>query len=276
MIRKFKPVTPGRRQLIQPSYEEITVKKNAPLKSLTVGKQRISARNNQGHFTSRFRGGGHKRRFRVIDFKRDKDNIPATVAGIEYDPNRTAHIALLSYQDGEKRYIIAPKGLKAGDSVLSGMKDIPFRTGNAMPLMVMPIGSVIHNIEIYPQRGAQMVRTAGASAQLMARSGGYVTLKMPSGEVRMVKETCRATLGTVSNFENNLRVIGKAGRNRWLGKRPHVRGTATNPVDGPLGGGEGRQKSDHPQSPWGTYAKGFKTRSKKKSTRLIVKDRRKK
>lgn len=274
MVRKYKPTTPGRRTLVLPGKEELNDKVK-PLKALLKKKNRISGRNAKGHLTTRARGGGHKRRYRIIDFKRDKDGIKAKVASIEYDPNRTAHIALLHYMDGEKKYIIAPKGLKQGDYVQSG-KGSPFRTGNAMQLIDMPIGSTVHNIELLPGRGAQIVRSAGLSAQLMARSAGYATIKMPSGEVRMVKDSCRATFGVVSNSENNLMVIGKAGRNRWKGRRPLSRGTVTNPVDGSMGGGEGRQNSYHPSSPWGTPSKGYKTRSKKKSKKLIVKDRRKK
>ena len=274
MLRKYKPTTPGRRALVLPGIEELT-KKTSPLKSLLVKKHRVSAKNNQGHLTSRGRGGGHKKAYRLIDFKRDKDGVKAKVATVEYDPNRSAHIALLHYIDGEKRYIIAPKGIKQGDFVQSG-PDAPIRLGNCLPLNAMPVGSTIHNIELLPGRGAQMVRGAGTSAQLMGRSGGHVTLKMPSGEVRLVVEACRATLGVVSNVENNLMSIGKAGRNRWLGRRPLSRGTATNPVDGCMGGGEGKQNGYHPRSPWGTPSKGFKTRSRRKSKKLIVKDRRKK
>ena len=274
MVRKYKPTTPGRRTLVLPSKDELT-KGAKPEKSLLVKKRRSSGKNNHGHLTSRGLGGGHKKHYRMVDFKRDKDGVKAKVDSIQYDPNRTAHIALLHYLDGEKRYIIAPRGLKAGDFVQSG-KDAPLRNGNCLPLDAMPIGSTIHNIEMLPGKGAQLIRSAGGSAQLMARSGGYATIKMPSGEVRMVKETCRATLGVVSNPENNLTVIGKAGRNRWRGKRPLSRGTVTNPVDGCMGGGEGRQNSYHPSSPWGTPAKGYRTRSRKKSKKLIVKDRRKK
>ena len=276
MVKKFKPTTPGRRQLVLPSNDELTRKtKNNPLKSLLQKKKRCSGRNNQGHITMRARGGGHKQHYRIIDFKRMKDDIPAKVVSVEYDPNRSAHIALVSYHDGEKKYILATKGMKEGDMVMSGPK-APLRNGNALPLVNMPVGSTIHNIELYPGRGGQLVRTAGGSAQLMARSGGYATIKMPSGEVRMVRETCRATLGVVCNVEKNLTVIGKAGRNRWLGIRPLTRGTATNPVDGCMGGGEGKQNSYHPRSPWGTPSKGYKTRSRRKSTKMIVKDRRKK
>lgn len=276
MVKKFKPTTPGRRQLVLPSHDELTKKStNSPLKSLLTKKKRCSARNNQGHITTRARGGGHKKHYRVIDFKRKKDGIPAKVVSVEYDPNRTAHIALIAYHDGQKSYILAPKGMKAGDQVMSGAES-PLRTGNTLSLVNMPLGSTIHNVELYPGRGGQIVRSAGGFAQLMARSGGYATLKMPSGEVRMVRETCRATLGALSNAEHSLTVSGKAGRSRWLGRRPLSRGTVTNPVDGCMGGGEGKQNSYHPRSPWGTPAKGYRTRSHKKSRRLIVKDRRKK
>lgn len=275
MVKKYNPVTPGRRQLILPSTDEITDKNRRPYKPLLKKKVNISGRNNQGHVTSRFRGGGAKRMYRLIDFKRTKDSIPATVEAVEYDPNRSTHIALLSYKDGEKRYILATRGMKKGDVVVSG-ESAPLKNGNTLPLMNMPIGSTVHNIELYPGRGGQLVRVAGSSAQLMARSGGYVTLKMPSGEVRMVPEACRATLGVLSNVEHSLMSIGKAGRNRWKNKRPHIRGTATNPVDGCQGGGEGKKKGFFPRSPWGTPSKGYKTRSKRKSTRLLVKDRRKK
>lgn len=275
MVKSYRPVTPGRRQLVLPSTEELSSNRSTPLKSLTTKKKRICGRNNLGHLTSRARGGGHKRKYRIIDFKRTKDGIPAKVASIEYDPNRSSHIALLHYVDGEKAYILAPKGLKVGATVHSGA-EAPIRDGNTLPLANIPLGSSIHNIELTPGSGGQFVRTAGSSAQLMARSEGYATLKMPSGEVRMVRDTCRATLGVVSNAENNLASLGKAGRSRWKGFRPLTRGMVTNPVDGCMGGGEGKSKGNHPTSPWGTPAKGFKTRSRRKSTRLIVKDRRKK
>lgn len=211
----------------------------------------------------------------MVDFRREKENIPATVASIEYDPNRSAHVALLHYVDGEKRYIIAPKGLKRGDQVLSG-EESPYRVGCCMALKAMPLGSVIHNVEISPNRGAKLVRSAGLSAQLVARSGGYATLKMPSGEFRLINENCRATFGEVTNAEHSLRVDGKAGRNRWKGIRPTVRGTAMNPVDHPHGGGEGRHNGYIPQTPWAMPTKGLRTRKKKKTTQWIVKDRRKK
>ena len=276
MVKKYKPVTPGRRQLVLPCTKELTRKsKNKPLKSLLLKKKRCSGRNNQGHITLRARGGGHKKHYRIIDFKRTKDDIPAKVVAVEYDPNRTSHIALLSYRDGEKRYVLATKGMKAGDMVMSG-PSAPVRPGNTLPMVNIPVGSTIHNIELYPGRGGQLIRSAGSSAQLMARSAGYVTLKMPSGEVRMVRETCRATLGVLSNVEQNLMVLGKAGRSRWLGRRPLSRGTVRNPVDHPHGGGEGRSNSYHPKTPWGVSTKGHRTRSCKKSKKLIVKDRRKK
>lgn len=280
MVKKFRPTTPGQRKLVLPSFGQLTrvAGKRAtvkPTKSLLVSKKRMSGRNHHGRITCRHKGGGHKRFYRLIDFKRDKDGIEANVASIEYDPNRSAHIALLNYMDGEKRYIIAPEGMKKGDKVLSG-SEAPFKPGCAMQLKSMPLGSTIHNIEMYPGRGAKLVRSAGLSAQLMARSGGYATLKMPSGEVRMVRDTCRATFGVVSNGENALRVEGKAGRSRWKGIRPTVRGTVMNPVDHPHGGGEGRHNGYIPQTPWGMQTKGFRTRSKKKSKKMIVKDRRKK
>jgi large subunit ribosomal protein L2 len=280
MTKKFRPVTPSQRQLVLTSNDELTrVGKNSratvkPEKSLLVAKRRTSGRNHHGHITCRHLGGGHKKFYRVIDYKRDKENIPANVAAIEYDPNRTAHIALLHYVDGEKRYIIAPQGLKQGDKV-STSDEPPFDVGCCMKLKLMPLGSVIHNIEMVPGRGAKLVRSAGLSAQLMARSNGYVTLKMPSGEVRLINEECRATFGAVSNAERNLRIEGKAGRMRWKGVRPTVRGTAMNPVDHPHGGGEGKHNGYIPQTPWAMYTKGFRTRCKRKSNKWIVKDRRK-
>ena len=281
MLRKYRPITPGTRQLILPINEELTRAKEGsravvkPTKSLLKPKRRTSGRNNNGHITCRHKGGGHKRKLRDIDFKRDKENIPARVASIEYDPNRSAYIALLNYADGEKRYILAPQGLKKGDQVQTSDQP-PFSVGCCMKLRFMPLGSVICNIEMVPGKGGKLVRSAGLSAQLMARSGGYATLRMPSGEVRMVNENCRATFGAVSNPEHNLRVEGKAGRMRWKGIRPTVRGTAMNPVDHPHGGGEGKHKGNIPQTPWALYTRGLRTRSLKKSTKFIVKDRRKK
>lgn len=284
MTKKFKPTSPGVRRLVLPGFKELTKKgelegnrskdKVPPCKALLRPKRRTNGRDNLGHISCRHRGGGHKRHYRLIDFKRNKDDIPAKVASIEYDPNRSAYIALLNYADGEKRYILAPKGLKRGDSVISGEKT-PIEAGCAMPLKAMPFGSFIHNIEMRPGGGGKLVRSAGLSAQLMGRSGGYATLKMPSGEFRMIQEMCRATLGVVSNEEHILRDEGKAGRNRWKGIRPTVRGTAMNPVDHPHGGGEGRHNGYIPQSPWAKQTKGFKTRRKRKSNRFIVKDRRK-
>jgi len=280
VTRTFRPVTPGQRKLILTSHEGLTRlgkgKKAtvAPEKSLLKKKVATSGRNHHGRVTCRHRGGGHKRALRIVDFIRDKEGIPAKVASIEYDPNRTAHIALLHYVDGEKRYIIAPEGLKAGDRVMTS-EEPPFHVGCCMRLKNMPLGSVIHNVELSPGKGAKLVRSAGLSAQLVARSGGYVTLKMPSGEMRLINENCRATFGVVSNAERALRVEGKAGRSRWKGVRPTVRGTAMNPVDHPHGGGEGKHNGYIPQTPWAMYTKGYRTRSKKKSNKWIVKDRRK-
>ncbi|SCA63654.1 50S ribosomal protein L2 [Chlamydiales bacterium SCGC AG-110-M15] len=279
MAKKFRPTTPGVRQLILPSNDELTRKKGSratvkPTKALLRSKRRTNGRNNLGRITCRHRGGGHKRHYRVIDFKRSKEDIPAKVASIEYDPNRSAHIALLNYADGVKAYIIAPRGLKAGDVVQNGA-GAAFKVGCSMQLRHMPLGSVVHNIELYPGRGAKLVRSAGLSAQLMARSEGYATIRMPSGEVRLVREECRATFGAVSNAEHNQRVEGKAGRNRWKGIRPTVRGTAMNPCDHPHGGGEGRHNGYIPQTPWAKPTKGYRTRSKNKSSKFIVKDRRK-
>ncbi len=280
MVKKFRPTTPGQRKLVLPSNAALKKsvaanKRTRPLKGLKQAKRRTNGRNHHGHITCRHRGGGHKRFYRIIDFKRDKDGIEAYVASIEYDPNRSAYIALLHYLDGEKRYILAPENIQIGDRLLSGDK-APFKIGCAMMLSRMPVGSVIHNIEMKPRCGAKLVRSAGLSAQLQARTGGYATIKMPSGEVRLIKETCRATFGAVSNSEWVLRVEGKAGRSRWRGFRPTVRGTAMNPVDHPHGGGEGRHNGYIPRTPWGMQTKGFRTRSKKKSKKMIVKDRRKK
>lgn len=281
MLKKFRPITPATRKLVLPMNEQLTRpnKHNRatvkPTKSLLLTKTRTNGRNNMGHITCRHKGGGHKRHYRIVDFKRDKDNIPAKVASIEYDPNRSAYLALLNYVDGEKRYIIAPQGLKEGTILQSGDQSA-YNIGNSMKLRLMPLGSVVHNIEMIPGKGAQLVRSAGLSAQLMARSGGYATLRMPSGEVRLVNEDCKATFGVVSNPEHNLRVEAKAGRNRWKGIRPTVRGVAMNPVDHPHGGGEGRGKGNHPQTPWAQFTKGYRTRSNTRTTKFIVKDRRKK
>lgn len=280
MLKQFRPITAGQRHLILGTHDELTrVGKNKrttvkPEKKLLAKKRRINGRNHHGHITCRHRGGGAKRFYRLVDFKRDKEKVQAVVASIEYDPNRTAHIALLNFTDGEKRYILAPQGLKAGDIVVTDDEG-PFKTGCCMRLKSMPLGSTVHNIEMKPGRGGQLVRSAGLSAQLMARSGGYATLKMPSGEMRLINEECRATFGAVSNPERNLRVEGKAGRTRWKGFRPTVRGTAMNPVDHPHGGGEGKHNGYLPQTPWAMYTKGYRTRSKSKSNKLIIKDRRK-
>lgn len=280
MLKQYRPMTAGQRHLILTTREELTRAEEGKRKTvkaekkLLVRKTRTNGRNHHGHITCRHRGGGHKRFYRIIDFKRDKEKIQATVASIEYDPNRSASIALLHYADGEKRYILAPQGLKVGAKVVTDDEG-PFDTACCMRLKVMPLGSVVHNIEIYPGRGGQLVRSAGLSAQLMARSNGYATLKMPSGEVRMVNENCRATFGAVSNPGHNLREEGKAGRTRWKGFRPTVRGTAMNPVDHPHGGGEGKHNGYLPQTPWAMYTKGYRTRSKRKSNKMIIKDRRK-
>lgn len=279
MLKQFRPTTAGQRHLILTTRDELTRKEKRrvtvkPEKSLLEKKMKINGRNHHGHITCRHKGGGHKRFYRFVDFRRDKEKIQARVASIEYDPNRTAFIALLNYADGEKRYILAPQGLKVGDVVATDDQG-NFDIGCCMRMKVMPLGSVIHNIELYPGRGGQLVRSAGLSAQLMAKSSGYVTLKMPSGEVRMVNEDCRATFGAISNSERNLRVEGKAGRSRWKGVRPTVRGTAMNPVDHPHGGGEGKHNGYLPQTPWAMYTKGYRTRSKRKSNKMIVKDRRK-
>jgi large subunit ribosomal protein L2 len=266
-IRSYKPTSPGRRFVTSLDNAEVTT--STPHKKLTEGKTRSSGRNNDGRITSRHRGRGHKRRYRVIDFKRDKFDVPAKIASVEYDPNRSANIALLHYADGEKRYILAPQGIGVGDSVVAGDK-VEVRPGNAMPLKNIPLGTQVHNVELKPGKGGQMVRSAGASAQIMAKEGKYTTLRMPSGEMRMVLSTCIATVGSVGNADHSNISVGKAGRSRWLGVRPQTRGTAMNPVDHPHGGGEGRNKGRHPVSPWGKPTKGAKTRGKKSSDRLIV------
>lgn len=271
--RSYRPYTPGRRQAISSDFVEIT--KTEPEKSLTTHKHNPKGRNNRGVITSRHRGGGHKRLYRIIDFRRDKRDIPAKVAAIEYDPNRNARIALLFYQDGEKRYIIAPLGLAVGQEVIAGT-EVPFEIGNALPLEKIPLGTDIHNIELIPGRGGQIVRAAGASAQLVAKEGDYVTIKLPSKEVRMVRKECYATIGRVGNIEVRNINLGKAGKTRHLGRRPHVRGSAMNPVDHPHGGGEGRAPIGRsgPVTPWGKPTLGKKTRKKKKpSSALIVRRR---
>jgi large subunit ribosomal protein L2 len=267
-IKKIKPNTPGQRHRIAPDFAEITASK--PEKSLTVSIKRTGGRNNEGHRTARYIGGGHKRKYRLIDFKRNKVDVSAEVKTIEYDPNRTARIALVQYTDGEKAYIIAPQGLKVGQSIVAGSTVAP-EIGNSLPIGNMPLGTIIHNIELQPGRGAQMARSAGTYAQVLAKDGKYVTLKMPSGEMRMVLATCVATVGTVSNTDHMNVTYGKAGRKRWLGVRPRVRGVVMNPVDHPMGGGEGRSSGGHPRSRNGLLAKGKKTRDKTKpSTKLII------
>jgi large subunit ribosomal protein L2 len=272
-LKKFKPITPGQRHKINSDYAELTTGK--PEKSLLASNKKSGGRNNDGRMTMRYIGGGHKQRYRIVDFKRDKHGVPATVKSIEYDPNRTAHIALLWYADGEKRYIIAPNGLKVGDTLMSGENATP-NVGNAMFLSQVPLGTVIHNIELKPGKGGSIARGAGTYAQLNARDGRYAIVKLPSGETRMILTTCLATIGSVSNGEHNLVVSGKAGRSRWLGRRPRVRGVVMNPVDHPMGGGEGRNAGGHPRSRNGMPAKGFKTRSKKKYSDKFIIERRKK
>ena len=272
-IKKYTPYTPSRRNMTGLDFTEIT--KNAPEKSLTVSLKKNSGRNNQGKITVRHHGGGSRRKYRIIDFKRNKDNIPATVLSIEYDPNRTANIALICYADGQKAYILAPQGLKVGQKIMNG-EHAEARLGNCLPLSLIPIGTEVHNVELYPGAGAQMVRSAGVAAQLMAKEGKYATLRLPSGEMRMVPINCRATIGVVGNGEHSLVNIGKAGRKRHMGIRPTVRGCVMNPNDHPHGGGEGRAPVGRPGpcTPWGKPALGLKTRSKKKaSNKLIVRRR---
>ena len=272
-IKKYTPYTPSRRNMTGLDFTEIT--KNAPEKSLTVSLKKNSGRNNQGKITVRHHGGGSRRKYRIIDFKRNKDNIPATVLSIEYDPNRTANIALICYADGQKAYILAPQGLKVGQKIMNG-EHAEARLGNCLPLSLIPIGTEVHNVELYPGAGAQMVRSAGVAAQLMAKEGKYATLRLPSGEMRMVPINCRATIGVVGNGEHSLVNIGKAGRKRPMGIRPTVRGSVMNPNDHPHGGGEGRAPVGRPGpcTPWGKPALGLKTRSKKKaSNKLIVRRR---
>ncbi len=271
-IKKFRPTTPSRRHMTMMSFEEIT--KTEPEKSLTVSLKSKGGRNAQGRLTVRHRGGGHKRLYRIVDFKRIKDDVPAVVAAIEYDPNRSANIALLHYADGAKAYILAPNNLKVGDKVISGTK-ADIKTGNTLALKDIPVGSLIHNIELRPGKGGQMVRSAGTVAQLMAKEGAYAHVRLPSGEVRLVHINCRATLGQVSNLEYENQKIGKAGRSRWMGIRPTVRGSVMNPVDHPHGGGEGRAPigRQYPVSPWGKIAIGGRTRKKKPSDKMIVRKR---
>jgi large subunit ribosomal protein L2 len=271
-VKVYKPTSPGRRQMSVLDFSEVA--RTGPEKSLLAGRTRQRAgRNNNGHVTVRFQGGGHKRRYRIIDFKRDKVGIPARVATIEYDPNRSAHIALLHYVDGEKRYILAPAGLRVGDPVMAG-PDADIRPGNTLPLSNIPLGTMIHNVELKPGRGGQLVRSAGSAAQLMAREGGKATLRMPSGEQRYVRVDCTATVGQVGNVDHENVSIGKAGRSRWLGRMPHNRGVTMNPVDHPMGGGEGRSSGGrHPCTPWGIPTKGHKTRRNQRTDKWIVKRR---
>ncbi|MBI5523349.1 MAG: 50S ribosomal protein L2 [Desulfarculus sp.] len=270
-IKKFKPTSPGRRFATQLVRDEVT--RTEPEKSLLQPLNKTGGRNAHGRVTARHKGGGHKRQYRVIDFKREKLDIPARVAGVEYDPNRSANIALLFYADGEKRYILAPKGIQVGDEVMSSEK-ADIRPGNTLPLENMPLGTHVHNVEMKIGGGGQMVRSAGTYAQLMAKESGYATLKLPSGEMRRVHLKCRATVGEVGNEQHENVSLGKAGRARWMGKRPHVRGVAMNPVDHPMGGGEGKSSGGrHPVSPWGMPTKGFRTRRKKPSDRFIVRRR---
>lgn len=270
-IKTYKPTSPGRRFVTGFTFDEITKKESE--KSLTVNIKRAKGRNNKGRVTSWQKGGGHKRLYRLIDFKRDKFGVPGLVSSIEYDPNRSARIALINYKDGEKRYIVAPHGLKVGDEVMSG-PDAEIKPGNALPLKNIPVGTMIYNIEFKAGKGGQIARSAGTFAQIMGKESDYALIKMPSGELRKILITCMATVGQVGNLEYENISIGKAGRSRWLGKRPHVRGVAMNPIDHPLGGGEGKSSGGrHPCSPWGQLAKGLKTRTEKRSDSMIVKRR---
>lgn len=273
-VRKLKPITPGQRFRVVNGFDAITTDK--PEKSLLAPKKRTGGRNSQGKMTMRYKGGGHKRRYRIIDFKRNKHGIPAEVKTIEYDPNRTAFIALLNYQDGEKRYIIAPNGLQVGQKVVSGNEKVAPEIGNTMPLSQIPLGTIISCIELRPGQGAVMARSAGAFAQLMARDGKFATVKLPSGETRMILANCLATVGVVSNSDHQLLVSGKAGRSRWLGRRPRTRPVVMNPVDHPMGGGEGKSSGGHPRSRNGIPAKGYRTRSKTKASNKYIVERRKK
>ncbi len=273
-IKKYKPVTPSMRFRTVPTFEEIT--STRPEKGLLVALRKSGGRNNKGRVTARHRGGGHKRYYRIIDFKRNKHNISARVASIEYDPNRSAFIALLHYADGEKRYILAPEGLKVNDNILAG-DTAEIRNGNALPVGMVPLGTFLHNVELLPGRGAQIARGAGTYVQLVAKEGQFAHLKMPSGEVRLVKQNCYGTIGQVGNSDHKNLSLGKAGASRWRGRRPHNRGVTMNPVDHPMGGGEGKTSGGrHPCSPWGQKAKGLKTRKKKKSKKYIVEPRGKK
>jgi large subunit ribosomal protein L2 len=272
-IRNYKPTSSGRRFQTVQTFDEITAKQ--PYKPLTEPVRPSGGRNNHGELTTWWRGGGHKRNYRRIDFKRDKHDIPAKVATIEYDPNRSARIALLTYADGEKRYILQPLGLKVGDTIVSG-ENVDILPGNALPLKNIPLGTMVHNVELKPGKGGQIARSAGSAVQVVAKEGEYASVKMPSGEIRHINIVCFATVGQVGNIDHENVSIGKAGRSRWLGKRPHVRGVAMNPVDHPLGGGEGKTSGGrHPVSPWGLPTKGYKTRNRKRTDRFIVQRRRK-
>ena len=273
-VRKLKPITPGQRFRVVNGFDAITTDK--PEKSLLAPNKRSGGRNSQGKMTMRYIGGGHKRKYRIIDFKRDKSGIPAEVKSIEYDPNRTAFIALLNYQDGEKRYIIAQNGLQVGQNVVSGKEGIAPEIGNSMPLSEIPLGTIISCVELRPGQGAIMARSAGAFAQLMARDGKFATIKLPSGETRLILVNCMATIGVVSNSDHQLLVSGKAGRTRWLGRRPRTRPVVMNPVDHPMGGGEGKSSGGHPRSRNGIPAKGYRTRSKKNASNKYIVERRKK
>ena len=272
-VKKFKPVTPGQRNKVISAFDEITT--NKPQKSLLEPLKSTGGRNNTGQMTMRYIGGGHKKMYRVIDFRRDKDECTAKVLTVEYDPNRSARIALVQYEDGEKRYIIAPKGIVVGQVIASGSGVAP-EIGNTLPLSEIPVGTIVHNIELRPGQGAAMARSAGTFAQLAAREGKHAVLRLPSGETRMVLVTCRATIGQVSNADHNLESHGKAGRRRWLGRRPHNRGVVMNPVDHPMGGGEGRASGGHPRSRTGMPAKGYKTRNPKATSNKLIIERRKK
>ena len=270
-IRSFKPTSPARRQMTVQTFDEITV--DRPYKPLTEPAKVSGGRNNTGEQTSWWRGGGHKRLYRIIDFKRDKRGIPATVSTIEYDPNRSARIALVTYADGEKRYILQPLGLKVGDTIVAG-EGVDILPGNCLPLGQIPLGTMVHNVELKPGKGGQLARSAGAGVQVVAKEGDYVSVKMPSGEIRRIAMVCMATVGQVGNLDHENVTIGKAGRSRWLGKRPHVRGVAMNPVDHPLGGGEGKTSGGrHPVTPWGVPTKGYKTRTRRPSDAFIVQRR---
>jgi large subunit ribosomal protein L2 len=272
-IRKYKPTSPGRRFQTVQVFDEITAQE--PHRPLTAPLKKSGGRNNSGGLTSWWRGGGHKRLYRIVDFKRDKHNIPAKVATIEYDPNRSARIALVTYADGEKRYILQPAGVKVGDTVVSG-EQVDILPGNALPIRNIPLGTLVHNVELKPGKGGQLARSAGAAVQVVAKEGDYASLKMPSGEIRKILLSCLATVGQVGNLDHENVSIGKAGRSRWLGRRPHVRGVAMNPVDHPLGGGEGKTSGGrHPVTPWGVPTKGYKTRGRKASDKFIVQRRKK-